>query len=171
LEDAHLFYQMLDETFRRHGTTSWHPERFFQLLIAGLVPRDLLWARGARYEGHIVAAGLFLHDDQEVHYVSGASFPQFGSMPTSYLLHWSAIETAARNGLRVFNSDASRVRSIDQFKESFRPTLDKRYTLIWSPETVYRAQKIFISAYRNLRQFRAWLKPGRSRVSALGTEE
>jgi len=157
-DDPALFYQILDETFRRHGTSSWQSERFYQLLLSGLLPRDLLWAWGARYEGRIIAAGLFLHDDLEMHFISGASLPQFGSLPTSYLLHWHAIKTAIRSGLKVFNSDVSRVRSIDQFKESFRPSSDRRYTLIWAPGHVIYAQRVFKSSYYYLQGLRSWMR-------------
>jgi hypothetical protein len=92
--------------------------------------------------------------------------PEYGNLPTSYLLHWHTIVAGIRAGLKVFNSDASRVRSIDRFKESFRPTLEKRYTLIWAPSYVYRAQKKLIAGYRHLRRFRAWLNPGRKRVGS-----
>jgi lipid II:glycine glycyltransferase (peptidoglycan interpeptide bridge formation enzyme) len=113
-----------------------------------------LWSWGARYDGKIVAAGLFLHDDKEAHFLSGASLPAYGSLPTSYLLHWHAIERAAGCGLRSFHSEASKVRSIDRFKESFRPTVERRYTLIWSPRSVRRAEGLFISASGRLRQLR-----------------
>jgi len=148
---------MLDGTMRRHGTVSWHPERFFHQLMEGLPPRDLLWSWGARYDGKIVAAGLFLHDNNEAHFLSGASEPEYGSLPTSYLLHWHAIKRAADHGLQTFHSEASKVRSIDQFKESFRPALGRRHTLIWSPRFVRRAESVFMSASGRLRQLRTHL--------------
>lgn len=166
LRDPALYFQMLDETFRRHATTSFQSVRFFQLVLAGLLPADRLWAWRAMYAGQEIAVGLFLHDDREMHFISGASLPDFGNLPTSYLLHWHAIETAVRHGLTIFNSDASRVRSIDRFKESFRPALEKRYTLIWAPGYVYSAQKKLIAGYHTLRRLRAWLKPERSPVES-----
>jgi hypothetical protein len=117
-----------------------------------------MWAWGAKYQGQIIAACLFLHDDQEVHFVSGASLPQFGNLPTSYLLHWNAIEKASASGLRVYNSDASQIPSIDQFKESFRPVLEKRFTLIWAPKHVRTAQDIFLSGLTTLRRLQSRIK-------------
>jgi hypothetical protein len=155
--DAHLFYEMLDETLRRHDTTSWQSERFFHDLIENLTSRDLMWNWGARYDGKVVSAGLFLHDDNEVHFVSGASRPEYGSLPTSYLLHWHAIETGARAGLRSFHSEASHVPSIDQFKESFRPAFEERYTLIWAPSYVRRAEKAFKMSYARFRRLKSRL--------------
>ncbi len=157
-DDASLFYHLLDETFRRHGTTGWHSEHFFELIISALLSRDQMWAWGAKYQGQVISAGLFVHDDFEMHFVSGASLPQFGSMPTSYLLQWHAIKEAARLGLKIYNSDASRVRSIDQFKESFRPSLDSRYTLSWAPGHINYAQRVFKSSYYYLQGLRSWMK-------------
>jgi len=159
MRDAHLFFEILEETFRRHGTSSWQPERFFELVMAGLIPRDLLWAWGAKYQGKTVAVGLFVHDDQEMHFISGASLPEYGSLPTSYLLHWHAIETAVAAGLRIYNSDASQVRSIDQFKESFRPSLDERCSLIWAPSHVRYALQFFMAAYPRFQRMKNWLQP------------
>lgn len=166
LREPALFFQMLDETFRRHETTSFHSERFFRLVLDGLVPEDCLWPWRAIYEGQEIAAGLFLHDDRELHFISGASMPEFGNLPTSYLLHWHAIETGIRAGLCVFNSDSSRVRSIDRFKESFRPTLEKRYTLIWAPGYIYKTQKKLIAGYHKLRRLRARFKMAINRLES-----
>jgi len=158
LADAHLFYQILDETLKRHGSASWQSERFFQLVIDRLMPRDLLWAWGAKYQGKIIATGLFFRDNQEVHFISGASLSEYGSLPTSYLLHWHAIETATLAGLRAFYTNASGVRSIDQFKESFRPVLDTRYCVIWAPSHVRYAEQVFRSSYPHLLRFAQWVR-------------
>ena len=158
MNDARLFYGMLEETLQRHGSTSWQPEAFFRMIMEGLLPRDLLWSWGAHYDGKIIAAGLFLHDENEVHYLSGASRPEYGSLPTSYLLHWRAIETGANAGLKTFHSEASQVRSIDQFKESFRPMAERRHTLIWTPRIVRRAEKAYMEASRRMRR---WKTTGR----------
>ena len=156
-DDARLFYYMIDQTFRRHNSTSWHKEVFFQLLFDELISKDLLWSRGVKYEGKIIAAALFLHDDQDVIFISGASLPEYGSLPTSYLLHWNAIEIGVQMGLKAYHSDRSRVPSIDQFKESFRPVLQKRYTLIWAPGYVRSAERVFLLGVARLRQLNSLL--------------
>ncbi len=155
LDDPDVFFRMLDQTLRRHGSTSSHPPRFFHALFEELGP--LLKPRSAVYDGQVIAAGLFLSDERELHYLSGASDPAFGSFPTSYMLHWTAIKEAIGEGVAVFNSDASRIRSIDRFKESFRPELESRHTLIGAPPMVYWARKKLIAGYRNYLGARARL--------------
>ncbi len=155
LDDANLFYRILQDTFRRHGTSSWHSARFFNSLMQELPSRGLLWGWGARYREQIIAAGLFLHDENEVHFISGASLQKYGALPTSYQLHWHAIATGAGMGLRTFNSDASGIPSIDQFKETFNPVRERRNTLMWSPPSIQIAQRAFRSWSRNIRRLRS----------------
>lgn len=155
LADPDLYYRMLRATFDRHGARSFQTERFFRSVIADVPSPDPLQCLAATRHGEVIAAGLFLRDRAEVHFVSGASFPDNGSLPTSYLLHWHAITTAIDRGCHVFNSDASRVRSIDQFKESFRPVLEKRCSLIWTPRHVRQAERVFMSSRKRRRERRA----------------
>lgn len=154
-DDAPRFCRMLDGTYRRHGSTSFHPQRFFNALLTRLSQHGILDSWGAKLDGEVVAAGLFLKDDREMHFVSGASVSGNGNLPTSYPLHWRAIQAAARSGLHCFNSDASRIQSIDQFKKAFGLQLNKRFTLIWAPSYVQRLSKIYISSHKYLRQIRA----------------
>lgn len=153
--DARLFHGMLQDTFRRHASTSWHTVRFFETIMGELIPRGLLWGWGARYDGRIIAAGLFLHDDREVHFLSGASVSGYGTLPTSYLLHWHAIAHATREGLTVFNTEASGIRSIDRFKESFNPVLERRGTLMWAPRPVWTAQRAYLKLHKRVRRLRS----------------
>jgi hypothetical protein len=154
-DDPDLYYVMLTTTFARHGAKSFQTEQFFRSLIGEIPSPDPLLCLAASHHGEIVAAGLFLHDDREVHFVSGASLPSNGSRPTSYLLHWHAITTAIAGGCHVFNSDASRIRSIDQFKESFRPVLEKRCSVIWTPPHVRRAERLFMKSRKVRKHIRA----------------
>ena len=160
MQDAGKFFYILEETLKRHGTTSWHKEPFFEQLISELIPRDLLWAWGASYEGETIAAGLFFHDEREMHFLSGASLPKYGNLPTSYLLHWHAIVTAAEAGLEIYNSEASKVPSIDRFKESFKPNFERRHTLIWSPGYARLAKKVYVNTYSQWRKLRSKLDLG-----------
>lgn len=157
LTDARLFYTLLQDTLTRHGSASFHSQRFFNVMLETLIPHDLIWAWGTTYEGRTIAAGLFLHDEREAHHISGGSMHEFGSLPTSYLLYWNAIAHSAEGGLSVFNSDASRVTSIDQFKETFGLGLQKRLVLTWAPAYIHAAQKAYISSYSRLRRARSVL--------------
>ena len=165
--DASLFYRTIDETFGRHGSTSWQKASFFQSFFTKLGSHDMLWAWGVKYEGKIIAGGLFLHDDQDVIFIGGAFLPQYSSLPTSYLLHWSAIELAAKMGIRTYHSNKTNVPTIDRFKESFRPVLEERYTLIWAPGYghVRSARKLLTRAIAPLRAFTSRIVSGKKHPS------
>jgi CelD/BcsL family acetyltransferase involved in cellulose biosynthesis len=165
-DDAAHFHRILADTFRRHGSSSWHSRRFFDAILRLREPDDLVRAWAARFDSQIIAAGLFLRDDREMHFLSGASVPGFGSLPTSYLLHWHAISEAAREGLQVFNSEASRIPSIDAFKESFNPELERRSTLIHAPGALWTARRSFVRWNRSVRALRSRARaPISSRVT------
>lgn len=159
-DDARLFHKILEDTFRRHASTSWHSARYFEAIIGELVPRGLVQGWGARYEGRIIAAGLFLHDDREIHFLSGASAGGYGSLPTSYLLHWHAIAQAIRDGVAVFNTEASGIRSIDEFKETFNPVRERRGTLMRAPRPVWTAQRAFLKWHKRVRRLKSSVATG-----------
>jgi hypothetical protein len=96
-----------------------------------LPPRGLLRTWGARYQGQIIAVGL----------------------------HWHAIATAAREGLQVFNSEASRIPSIDHFKETFNPVRERRSTLIRAPGPLWTMRRYFIRWNKAARHLRSRLSP------------
>ena len=156
-----MFYSLLEQTLMRHGTISWHKQRFFEMMLSELVPRELLWAWGARYQDEIIAAGLFFHDEREMHFLSGASLKKYGNLPTSYLLHWHAIVTASEAGLKIYNSEASMVPSIDRFKQSFRPNLERRHTLIWSPSYARIAKRMYVYSSSQWRRMKSKLEKGK----------
>ena len=154
-EDPRGFHRLLRDTFRRHDSSTWHSPRFFESVIGRLAPRGLLRGWGACYEGEIIAAGLFFHDEREIHFLSGASATGHGNLPTSYLLHWHAIADAIREGIQVFNSEASGVRSIDEFKETFNPARERRGTLMCAPPPVWKAQRAFLKWHKGMQRFRS----------------
>jgi hypothetical protein len=160
LTDPTLYFRMLEDTMRRHGSSSWHKQRFFDSLFTELPARGLMWAWGAQYEEQIIGAGLFFHDQTEMHFLSGASLDQYGSLPTSYLLHWHAIAKAVSEDLGVFNSEASGIRSIDRFKEAFNPALERRSSLIWESPIAVRSERLYRSVDRGLRRIRSLNRKG-----------
>lgn len=151
LSGAQAYYRMLDETFARRGIVPSHPERFFQAIFE-LVPQDLVWAWGTEYESKIIAGGLFLHDEREIHYVSGASFTEYRWLPTSYLLHWHTIVTATEQGLLKYDLTGRGVASINQFKESFRAVSSDYTSLYSAPAYIRFARSAYLSFLPYLRR-------------------
>ena len=154
-EDPRGFHRLLQDTFRRHDSSTWHSAGFFESIIGTLAPAGLLRGWGARYGEEIIAAGLFFHDEREIHFLSGASTTGHGNLPTSYLLHWHAIVHGIRDGIQVFNTEASGVRSIDEFKETFNPVREQRGTSMYAPRPVWAAQRAFLKWHKGMQRFRS----------------
>jgi hypothetical protein len=152
LDDPEVYYQLLEETFARRGVIPSHPKQYFKILIEELTSQNLLWSWAAEYEGKIISAGLFLHDDHEMHYLSGASLSQYRKLPTSYLMHWHAIETAVQSGLSIYDMTGRGIPSIDQFKEAFGPNIIEYYSFYWAPMHVRYARNAFLFALPYLRR-------------------
>lgn len=140
--DVHTYHQMLDETMARRWRRT-RPERYYRPFIEDLVPQDLLWALGAEYQGQVIAAALLLRDEREVHFVSGASFSRHRSIPTSYLLHWHAIQLAIRAGATMFDFAGKGDAGLRSFKQSFSPEGVEYSSLSWASPPVRRALQLY----------------------------
>lgn len=162
--DAKQYHYMLDETITRGtGSGSVYPERLYQVLLQALVPQQHLWVWGAEYESQIIAAGLFLHDDQEMHYVSGASLSQYRYLPTGYLLQWHAIKTAMQAGIQRYDLTGrgeSEHDSVNHFKEAFSPEPITYWSPSWAPGYVRYAKQTFLSSQAHLQRFQQWIARG-----------
>jgi Acetyltransferase (GNAT) domain len=144
LRDPHRYHEMQEQTFARHGRRAPHPETFLRIVMD--LPADLVWSRGTEYAGRLIAGGLFLHDDQEVHYISGATLSAFRSVPGHYPLLWDAITAGVRSGQRVFDFFGRGVPSIDEFKESFGPEVVEYWSLSRAPRHVRVCESVFATS-------------------------
>ena len=156
LDNTHSYYQMLNETLARRATSSWHSESFFQRLLDN-VPAEFLWAVGVEYQGKMIAAGIFVHDACEVHYLSGASLSEYRSLPTSYLLHWHVVTSAVRAGLRIYDLGGRPNANIDLFKRSLSPQVATYWSLTHSSTAVRYAQKFLLPLLPYLRRTKHWV--------------
>lgn len=162
LTDTALYYRMLVDTYRRRETVPTFSERFYQSILERLVPLDLLWAWGVEYQGTIIAAGLFLHDEDQIHYLSGASLSEYRTIPASYLLHWQAMTSAMAAGLSAYDFVGRGIPSIDQFKEAFNPAPTDYWSVNWASRPAHLAKQAFLKALPHLRRIQLRLRNGPS---------
>jgi hypothetical protein len=98
-------YDQWTEVLARKGLSPYYPERWVRLAFEKLKPLDLLFALCVRDpNGKPIATGLFPHDDKTLYYslCTGSRIASWHLFPND-LLHWTAMEMAARRGLRVYN--------------------------------------------------------------------
>lgn len=169
LQDPGAFHRMQSDTFARRGTVPTFSLGFHRLILERLAPLGLIEAWGAEYEGQLIAGGIFLGDDREVHYLSGASLSQYRAIPTSYLLHWHVIMRAARAGRSCYDFTGRGIAGIDQFKEGFSPTSIDYWTANWATAPVRLAQRGFLAALPRFRRLQRHLGGGPKPTTAEAT--
>lgn len=156
-----LFYAMLVRTFGRHGSVPPHPRGLYQSLWAHLVPAGMLRTLVAWHEGKAVSIGLFVHDDREVHFLSGASDPEALGIGAANAVQWELIRWAAAKGLATYDLGGRGVSGIDKFKESFGPRVASYTRFERSTFSARVARRILEWSYRS--SWRRRLSPGRAK--------
>jgi hypothetical protein len=140
LRDATIYFQLHQQTFARRGLSAPHPLPFFQAIFDRLEHDDIVWVEAALCDDSILSAGIFLHDDRETLYISGASPAQPGTLSAGHLLHWHIIQRAASAGQGWYDFVGRGVASIDHFKESFSPEMVEYWSVSWAPWPVRIAE-------------------------------
>jgi Acetyltransferase (GNAT) domain len=165
---AEEYRRMLAETLGRSGpeataSATFYGVSFFQALFEQLGPSGPLWAFVARYQGRTISIVLLVHDDQEAHYISGASLSSYRHLPTSYLLHWQAMLTAMRAGLRVYDfGSAPGPPGSAAFKESFAPEAIEYTRLSRASRLVRGAKAAYTRSIAVRARLEAWWRQSAS---------
>lgn len=160
LTDPRVYYEMLNETFGRRGSSLLHSEKFFRLMLEK-IPPEVLWAWGVEHEANIIAAGIFIRDDHEVHYLSGASSSKFRTFPTSYLLHWHAITKSIEAGLQIYDlGGRGPTENLDLFKKSFDPEIAEWSLLTQTSSHIRYARDMVVHSLPLMRKIKRWLPGG-----------
>jgi hypothetical protein len=122
-DDDHLrcFHELYVATMQRNRAADWYyfPPDFFADCYALLRGKISLFC--ASYQGKIIAAALFLHDGDVVHYFLGASDSEYLAVRPNNLLMYEAICWAKRQGYRRFNLGGGYAPddSLARFKAAF----------------------------------------------------
>lgn len=154
LRDAALYAQLQAETFARRNTVPTFSRALHQTILDELVPQGLASAWGAEYDGQIIGAGIFIHDDHETHYASGGTLSRFREIPAGYALQWHAITTALQAGQQRYDFGGRGIASIDQFKEAFAPTKIDYWSVNLAPWHIRYAKRAVVATVPYLRRAR-----------------
>jgi lipid II:glycine glycyltransferase (peptidoglycan interpeptide bridge formation enzyme) len=110
------------------------------------------------YAGTLIAAGLFVYDNQETYYLSGASRTEYRHLPTSYLLHWHVIQDSIAAGRKLYDlGGRNPTANIELFKQSFSPDIATYSHLMHSSNGVRQAKNFVIASLPHLRNAKRWL--------------
>jgi len=113
------YHSQLVEVFRRQGLAPPYPRARPVALFRNLRPKGMLFAlRAIDADGETIATGLFPHDDKTLIFWGGACREHAYRLRPNDLMHWIAMELAASQGLRVYNTCGDGL-----FKSKFGGTL------------------------------------------------
>lgn len=112
------YYVMLNSTFNKQNKANPHPLKFFKN-IRELVGANKAFFLSAEIEGRLIAAAIFLIDDNNLLYLSGSANNDGMKFSASSLIQWKAICIAKNLGAIYYDLNGLGVPSIDKFKNSF----------------------------------------------------
>ena len=84
-----------------------------------LAPAKAIRFVAARFEGRLVAGGIFLVWGDRMMYLSGASTEEGNKLAASSLIQWTVIKGAISAGIKTYDLGGVGIASIDKFKASF----------------------------------------------------
>jgi len=113
------FYSMLENTFKKSGATPPHSEEFYILLTKRLLKSNNLLFVSIKSGSDTVAMGIFMHNEDEINFMSGTSTREGNKYGASNLMHWEVIKFATNNNIKKYNFGGLGIASIDKFKRSF----------------------------------------------------
>jgi peptidoglycan pentaglycine glycine transferase (the first glycine) len=128
--DRDAFFHLLRETSSRDAFTA-QPEPYLRKMMDALEPTGCLRLRLAEYEGRPIAGSMEIVFGDTVTYLHGASSSEARNVMAPFALHWSAIQTAKREGFHSYDfwgcnpTDTSSIdykpswQGITRFKEGF----------------------------------------------------
>ena len=140
------YFNILNEIFQRSGTSSPHPESFFQAFAEMSLSDDRFVFLVARSEGSFVGGAMFLAADDRMTYLSGVTTLEGRKLAPNSLLIWHAMKVANSRRLRVFDLGGTGNSSIDKFKASFGGTDSMSLRFVRMPWFVRRSRNVILWA-------------------------
>ena len=141
LLDVGVHAEILRQTFARRGMQAPYSERFLASVL-DLATAGLVSGWGAEYDRRIIGNGLLLHDEREVHFLSGGTLSEYRGISSQTPLLWHAIASGARSGRHVFDFAGRGVQGIDDFKAGFGPQSVDYWSASRAPRQVRVAERL-----------------------------
>jgi len=142
-EDLPVFYSILQETAERDRFLI-RSYKYFEDFFHYLVPRGYCRLFLAKYEGEVIAGTLLLKLGQKAWYLYGASSNRHRNLMPNYLIQWTMIKWAQRNGCLVYDfrgvpgqlTEDNPLYGLYRFKKGFNGQFTEfigEYDLVYQP--------------------------------------
>jgi len=153
-DDLELFYNMLKRVFAKSGKLPPHTMSLYRSIINNLIPEKMLLFLSAVHNEDTIAMGLFIHDREEIHFLSGASLEEAYRTGANNLIQWGVIKYAVENNLKYYDLGGKGIASIDKFKASFGGQTHSYGRFVWKTKGAHLAE----GAYKIMNSVREMTK-------------
>jgi GNAT acetyltransferase-like protein len=97
------FYRYITLVLQAKGRSPQYGIERPRSLMACLTPADRLFSVRVKYQGRVIGAAFYPHDERSMYYWDGASDLAHLELCPNELLHWTAMKEAIRRGIPQFN--------------------------------------------------------------------
>jgi CelD/BcsL family acetyltransferase involved in cellulose biosynthesis len=126
------YYRMSVEKYRRKGRPSAIPKAYFQNVVAILGPSGKVRLVFAKYEGQVVAAGIFLADRGNVYFWDGVFRREYHHLRGNTLIHWDVMRWGCAQGFVNYDLAGAGIQSIAGFKKGFGGVVVEHPAFLWT---------------------------------------
>jgi len=120
LEDwLDAYHELSRGVYLRQGKEPPFSKAYFAALWGKLKPAGDLVVLLARFEGKIIAGGIFPRDRQAAYYLDGVSDREYNKVVPNNLIQWEYLKRALQAGITHYDMVGANIPSIAKFKQSF----------------------------------------------------
>ncbi|AFM43281.1 putative methicillin resistance protein [Desulfosporosinus acidiphilus SJ4] len=113
------YYELSVGVYRRQDKEPPFSKEYFTALWQKLHPSGDLVVLLARFEGKIIAGGIFPRDKNVAYYLDGVSDREYNKVVPNNLVQWEYLKRAQAMGIELYDMVGANIPSIAKFKKSF----------------------------------------------------
>lgn len=98
--DVNKFFKLIQETTERNQFWG-HSQEYYRTMLEVFGQKSQLLL--AKYQGEIIAGGIFIYQEKEGIYYYGASSNKYRNVMAPYLIQWKAIKEAKKRGCEQYD--------------------------------------------------------------------
>lgn len=129
------YYELSCGVYRRQEKEPPFTKEYFTALWQKLYACGDLIVLLARFEGKIIAGGIFPRDRNVGYYLDGVSDREYNKVVPNNLLQWEYLKRAQSMGIQLYDMVGANIPSIAKFKKSFGST-ERNYLYAYRNRTI-----------------------------------
>ena len=129
------YYELSCGVYRRQEKEPPFSRDYFTALWQNLFECGDLTVLLARYQGAIIAGGIFPRDREVAYYLDGVSDREYNKVVPNNLVQWEYLKRAQAMGISLYDMVGANIPSIAKFKKSFG-SIERTYLYAYRNRTL-----------------------------------